>query len=67
MTVQHVAMTEIPTRTGGWPGPARPDWQFRPMPHVQEYVKAYATRFGISRSAAINAIISEHIAEESQP
>lgn len=62
--VEPDALTLGHPRYGGWPGAARPDWQFRPMPSVQEYVEAYATRLGISRSAAINAIISEHIHEE---
>lgn len=57
-----------PARRGGWPGPARPDWQFRPHPPVQEYVEAYAAKLGISRSAAINAIVTERMREtEEQP
>jgi hypothetical protein len=55
-------MTEQPKRRGGWPGPAKPKWTFRPTPEAQAAVAAHLDAEGLDperdRSKAINALLA---------
>jgi hypothetical protein len=56
-------MTKQPKRRGGWPGPAKPKWTFRPTPEAEAAVAAYLETQGLDphrdRSTAINALLAE--------
>jgi hypothetical protein len=56
-------MTDQPKRRGGWPGPRRPKWTFRPTPQSEAVVGAYVERHDLDpergRSQAINALLEQ--------
>jgi hypothetical protein len=55
-----------PTRRGGWPGPRKEFWGFKPTPEVVAAVARYMTRHGInptqrgSRTKALNELLATH-------
>jgi hypothetical protein len=55
-------MTEQPARRGGWPGPAKPKWSFRPTEWteviVAGYIKAHSLNPDRDKSRATNALIA---------
>jgi hypothetical protein len=55
-------MTEQPKPRGGWPGPRKPQWAFRPTPDAEAAVEAYLEAHGLNpdrdRSKAINAMLA---------
>lgn len=59
-------MTGDPKRNGGWPGPRKPVWNFRPDPATEPAVRRYMARHGLDwdrrgdRSKAINAMLTTH-------
>lgn len=52
-----------PPRRGGWPGPRKPKWAFRPTPEAEAAVTAYLSEHGLDpnkdRSKAINALLAK--------
>lgn len=56
-------------RKGGWPGPRKPQWAFRPTDEAQAAVEDYLKRHGLridkpgDRSRAINAMLADRPAE----
>lgn len=52
-----------PARRGGWPGPRKPKWAFRPTLEAEAAVAAYIAEHGLDpdkdRSKAINALLAK--------
>jgi hypothetical protein len=59
-------VAEQPTRRGGWPGPRKAAWTFKPDPPAVDAVTRYMGAHGLSRerrgdlTKAINAMLATH-------
>jgi hypothetical protein len=59
-------MTDRPTRRGGWPGPRKAPWTFKPDAAAETAVARYMEAHGIDRdqwgalTKALNAMLATH-------